>query len=117
MAKKKARRSTKEKAPRRAKKKATKRRPRTPQNILADLRDRVRHYEELADATSSPSMRQALAIVRSLNKTLDQASEDGNSMLRYVLSDARRPLAKYLRSQGMDVPTVKLPRGRRPSPG
>ena len=105
-----------------AKKKATtaparKRKRRTDEELIADLKERIKDLRERQEARKlkeSAAIRAATSAVRWLDKALDAAAEEDNSHLRHALADARKPLEAYLGTEGLKLPKARLPRGRRP---
>ena len=97
--------------------KAARRARRSPEEMIADLEAKIREVKQRAQAKElkqSPSMKAAMSTVRSLDKALDAAAEDGNNALRHALADARKPLAEFLEGQGLKLPKARAPRGRKP---
>lgn len=105
-----------------AKKKATKkvggrRKRRTSTEMIRDLQRQIAEVKERAAARElkqSPVMKRTITIMRSMNKAMDEAASEKNGALRHALADAFEPLAVYLRSQGLQSPKTRKPRGRRP---
>ena len=99
--------------------KAARRARRSPEEMIADLEAKIREVKQRAQAKElkqSPSMKAAMSTVRSLDKSLEAAAEDGNNALRHALADARKPLAEFLEGQGLKLPKARVPRGRVPPP-
>jgi hypothetical protein len=102
-----------------AKKKATKKRRkrRSADEIIADLQDeirRVRARQRARELKESPAHKTALAAIKSIDKALDVAAEEGETALRHALADGRRSLGAYLEKQGVVLPKANLPKGPRP---
>ena len=102
-----------------AKKKASgdRRTRRSPEQMIKDLQQQIEEVRSRATAKElkqSPSMKRTITIVRSLNKALEEASQEKNTSLRHALADAHKPLAVFLESQGVRTPKPRMPRGRRP---
>ncbi|MCP3915196.1 MAG: hypothetical protein GY711_06555 [bacterium] len=90
---------------------------RTPEQMIADLKQRIKDVEQKAAAKElkkSDSVRRTLSIVRGIAKALDEAKAEGNTALRHALADAHKPLSAYLENRGVRVPKPRLPRGRKP---
>ncbi len=90
---------------------------RTPEQMISDLKQRIKEVEQKAAAKElkkSDSVRRTLSIVRGISKALDEATAEGNNTLRHALADAHKPLAQYLDTRGVKVPKPRLPRGRKP---
>jgi len=100
------------------KKESSKRRKRrSPDEIIADLQDeirRVRARQKARELKESPAHKAALAAVRSMDKALDAAAEEGETALRHALADGRKALGTYLETQGVRLPKANLPKGPRP---
>jgi len=97
--------------------KAARRARRSPEEMIADLEAKIREVKQRAQAKElkqSPSMKAAMSTVRSLDKSLEAAAEDGNNALRHALADARKPLVEFLEGQGLKLPKARVPRGRKP---
>jgi cell division septum initiation protein DivIVA len=91
---------------------------RTPEQMIADLQaeiERVKTRAAAKEMKASPAAKSALLAIRALDKGLDAAAVENNSLLRHALADARKPLAEYCETQGLRLPKPRLPRGRRPS--
>lgn len=91
---------------------------RTAEQIIADLQAEIARVQAKAQAKQlkqSPAGKAAVVALRAIDKGLDSAAQENNSLLRHALADARKPLAAYLESQGMDLPKPRMPRGRRPA--
>jgi len=114
MAKKKSKVTTKKAA---AKDSGRKRRRRTDQELISDLQDRIRQVkarQAARDMQKSPPMKSAIAALRAIDRALDTAGSHGDTALRHVLADARKPLVEFLEKSGYRTPKANLPRGRRP---
>ncbi|HTF90133.1 MAG TPA: hypothetical protein VK843_17085 [Planctomycetota bacterium] len=87
------------------------------EELIAELQEKIRLIEARAaakQAKESPATSLALLVVRKLDKATTLAEEEEDTSLRHVLSDARKPLAAYLESRGLQLPKGRTPRGRRP---
>ncbi len=85
--------------------------------LIAELQEKIRAIEARSlakQAKKSPATKLALNIVRFLDKASTLAQEEDDTSLRHALSDARKPLAGFLESQGLSLPKGRTPRGRRP---
>ncbi|MBL6720938.1 MAG: hypothetical protein ISQ08_05950 [Planctomycetes bacterium] len=85
--------------------------------MIADLEAKIREVKNRAQAKElkqSPSVKEAMKVVRGVDKALEVAAEDGNNALRHALADARKPLAEFLEGQGLKLPKARVPRGRKP---
>lgn len=114
MAKKKSKVTTRKAA---AKEDASTRKRRTDQELIADLQDRIRQVkarQAARDMQKSPSMKSAIAALRAIDRALDTAGSHGDTALRHVLADSRKPLVDFLEKAGFRTPKANLPRGRRP---
>ena len=90
---------------------------RTDEELIADLKqklDDLRVRQESRALKESPAVRSAIAVVRAIDRALEEAAEANETALRHVLADCRKPLAEYLESSGLRLPRARLPRGRRP---
>ena len=90
---------------------------RSDEELIADLKkklDEVKNRQEARKLKQSASMSAALASVRAIDRALKIAEEEGDTNLRHVLADARKPLADMLVKTGLKLPKARLPRGRRP---
>lgn len=99
------------------KKSSSRRKRRSPEEIIADLQEeirRVRDRQVARELKKSPSHKLSMAAIRSIDRALESAGQEGNTSLRHALADARKPLAAYLEKQGVRLPRARLPRGRRP---
>lgn len=101
-----------------AKSAATKKRKRrTDEELIRDLKEKIRAVKERQVTRvlkESPQIKAAAAALRSIDKALAAAADEGDTMLRHVLADTRKPLATHLEQNGYKVPRAQLPRGRRP---
>jgi hypothetical protein len=94
-----------------------KRKRRSDEELIRDLQDKIRLVKARQTARQlkeTPSLRACLSVMRAIDKALDVAAEESETLVRHVLADARRPLAEFLEKRGLDVPKANLPRGRRP---
>lgn len=85
--------------------------------LIAELQAKIRLIEARAaakQAKKSPATNLALVVLRKLDMASVLAEQEADTSLRHVLSDARKPLATYLESQGLQLPKGRTPRGRRP---
>lgn len=85
--------------------------------MIADLEAKIREVKNRAQAKElkqSPSVKEAMKVVRGVDKALEVAAEEGNNALRHALADARKPLAEFLEGQGLKLPKARVPRGRKP---
>ena len=97
--------------------KAARRARRSPEEMIADLEAKIREVKNRAQAKElkqSPSVKEAMKVVRGVDKALKVAAEEGNNALRHALADARKPLAEFLEGQGLKLPKARVPRGRKP---
>jgi len=96
----------------------TKRRKRrSPEEMIADLQRQIEEVKARAVARSlktSAAVKHTMVAVRNIDKGLEEAAQEDNSVLRHALADARKPLAEFLTSQGVRLPKARLPRGRKP---
>lgn len=93
------------------------RKRRSPEEIIADLQDeirRVRARQKARELKSSPAHKSALAAVKQIDKALETAAEENESLLRHALAEARRALGAYLEKKGVDLPKANLPKGPKP---
>lgn len=93
------------------------RRRRTPEERIADLQKEIEAVKARAaarESKQSASVRMSVSIVRNLDKALDLAKEEDQAVLRHALADARKPLAAFLTSKGIQLPKARAPRGRKP---
>jgi len=95
----------------------TRRQRRTPEQIIADLQSQIRDVKARAAAKEmkqSAAVKKSLSALRSMDKSMDLAHEEGNSRLHHALADARRILAEHLQKEGLRLPKARMPRGRKP---
>ena len=102
-----------------AKKKASKKKRvrRSPEQIIEDLQQeihRLRAKAKTRELKKSPSFKASLVAIKSIDKALDAAAEEGNTSLRHALADARRALGGFLEGEGIQLPKPNLPKGPRP---
>jgi len=101
-----------------AKKKATKKRHRrTDEELISDLRNRIKELKNRQEAKrlkESTTIKATVTAVKWIDKALNHAAEENDTSLRHVLADARKPLESYLSTRGLKLPKANLPRGRRP---
>jgi len=105
-------------AKKKTERKTGKRIRRNDEQLIADLKERIKELRARQDAREikrSPAIKAALAAVRFLDKALEAAALEGSSPLRHALADSRKPLADFLTSMGVRLPKARLPRGRRPN--
>jgi len=98
-------------------KKGTKRQRRTPEQKIQDLQaeiERIKTRQAARELKQSEGYKLTLTAVRTIDKALEAAKEEGHSALAHVLHDAREPLANHLAEQGVELPQARRPRGRRP---
>lgn len=114
-----AKRATRKTTTKKTTKSSASRKRRSPDEIIADLKERIKEVERRASAEElkrSPAIKQALGVVRSIDKALDTAAEEGPGRLRHALADARKPLVEYFAAEGVKLPKARIPRGRKPKP-
>ena len=93
------------------------RKRRSPEEIIADLQEeiqRVKDRQVARELKQSPAHKSALLAIKSIDKALESAAEEGLTPLRHVLADARKSLGAYLEERGLRLPKVNLPKGPRP---
>ena len=93
------------------------RKRRSSEEIIADLQEeirRVRARQKARELKSSPAHRAAMATIKGIDKALEVAADENESVLRHALADARRSLGSYLEKKGIDLPKVSLPKGPKP---
>lgn len=94
-----------------------KRHRRSPEELINDLQDEIKRLRNKAKAKElreSPAVKNSMIAVRNIDKALDAAAEENNSVLRHALADARRSIGGYLEAQGVRLPKARLPKGPRP---
>lgn len=94
-----------------------KRKRRSDEELIRDLQDKIRQVKTRQTSRQmqeSPPLRATLGVVRAIDKALEVAAGEGETLLRHVLADARKPIAEYLETNGLRIPRANLPRGRRP---
>ena len=94
-----------------------KRTRRSPEQMIQDLQaeiERLKQRQATRELVQSAAHKQALGVVKSIDKALATAREEGESALQHVLVDIREPLGKFLAERGLDLPRVRRPRGPRP---
>lgn len=90
---------------------------RSDEELVRDLQEKIRQVKERQSSRAmqvTPRIKATVAAVRAIDKALATAADEGDTLLRHVLADARKPLAAHLEQQGYKVPRALLPRGRRP---
>ena len=90
---------------------------RSPEQIISDLQAQIKSVKARAAAKemkSSPAVKKAISAIRALDKGMELAHEEGNSLLHHALADSRRSLGEFLEKQGLKLPKAKMPRGRKP---
>ena len=95
----------------------SKRKRRTDEELIRDLQEKIRQVQDRKAARrvqESPTMRAALGVLRSIDRAMAVAASEGQTLLRHVLGDARKPLAEHLETSGVSIPRARMPRGRRP---
>ena len=91
---------------------------RTAEEVISELPAKIREVkarEKARELKRSPSISKTVNVLRGIDQALEFAAQEGNTTLRHALAGARRPLGDYLTSQGLKLPKVKLPRGRKPA--
>jgi len=94
-----------------------KRKRRSDEELIRDLQEKIRQVKSRQTAREmqkSPTLKATMAALRSLDRALAVAAEEGDTLLRHVLADARKPVASHLEEGGFKLPKARLPRGRRP---
>ena len=95
---------------------AQKRQRRTYEEVIADLHKKIEEVQARAAAKAmktSPTAAATLKAIKSIDKALEIAAEEGASALRGVLTDARKPIAEFLEGQGAKLPKARTARGPR----
>jgi hypothetical protein len=90
---------------------------RTPEQIIADLESKIVAVKTRAaskDAKRTESIKCAISSIRTLDKGMDLAKNDGESKLRHAFADARKVIADYLWAKGITPPKKRMPRGPKP---
>jgi len=93
------------------------RKRRSSEEIIADLQEeirRVRARQKARELKSSPGHKAALGAIRAIDKALEAATQEGDSVLRHVLADTRKGLGAYLEKKGIELPRIQLPKGPKP---
>ena len=93
------------------------RKRRSPEEIISDLQEeirRVRSRQAARELKRSPSHKASIAVVKSIDKALILAADEGETALRHSLADARKALGTYLEEKGVRLPKANLPKGPRP---
>src|SRR5262245_18868357 len=96
---------------------AKKRKRRTIEELIADLEaEKVSLMERLKakELKTSPAHKAALTAIKHIDKSASLAADEGETELRYVLTEARDKLAPYLEERGVRPPKPRRPRGPRP---
>ena len=96
---------------------ALRRKRRSDEEMIHDLQEKIRQVksrQQARELQKSPHVKAAVSALKSIDRALDVAAEYEETLLRHVLSDARKPLIGYLEERGFAVPRANLPRGRRP---
>ena len=90
---------------------------RTPEQMIADLEAKIRDVKARAqakDMKTSPALKKAMTALRALDKGMDLAQAEGNSLLQHALADTRKSLGDSLTKIGLKLPKPRMPRGRKP---
>jgi hypothetical protein len=90
---------------------------RSPDQIIQDLQheiSRLRVKAKNKELKQSPVFKAAISAMGSIDKALRAAEEEGDTAMRHVLTDARKPIADYLGKHGMTVPKARAPKGPKP---
>ena len=93
---------------------------RTEEQLIRDLEAKLASLRERAasrEVKNSPAIKATLAALRTIDKAVEAATEEGDTALRHVLADARGPLESYLDQQGIQIPRTRRPKGPRPRGG
>lgn len=93
------------------------RKRRSPEEIIQDLQTEIRRVRERMAAKElkrSPAIRAAISTIKSMDKALEAAAEEGDGPLRHALADARKALGGHLESRTLRLPKANLPKGPRP---
>ena len=93
------------------------RKRRSPEEKISDLEQEIQRIRERAKARelkASPAHKMTLNALRTIDKALNTAADEGEGNLRHVLADARKLLGQYLEEKGLRLPKPRLPRGPRP---
>ena len=96
------------------------RKRRSPEEIIADLQaeiERVKNRKVARELKQSPAHKAALMVVKSVDKALEAAADEGLTPLRHVLADTRKSLGAYLEERGLKLRKANLPKGPRPRGG
>lgn len=106
-----AKKATKKAQPRKRRKR------RSAEEIISDLQEeirRVRGRQKAKELKQSPAHKAALAAIKSVDKALKHAAEEGETGLRHALADARKALGAHMEKLGVALPKASLPKGPRP---
>jgi hypothetical protein len=90
---------------------------RSPEQMIADLQEQIKSVKARAAAKelkTSPAIKKATSALRALDKGMELAHDEGNSLLHNAMADCRRTLGEFLEKQGMRLPKARMPRGRKP---
>jgi hypothetical protein len=116
----KTKKKAKKRAPKKVKQKtapARRQTRRSDEDLIADLQAKisdVRNRAKTREMKRSPAFKAAIASLRNIDRALDVAAEQGETLLRHALAESRKGLAAFLTSQGFKAPKANLPRGRKP---
>jgi len=97
--------------------KKTRRKRRTEEEIIAELQEKIQAVRKRAtvkEAKKSPAFKAAFAALKALDRALDVAATEEETLMRHALAQGRKPLAEFLTSKGLQLPKANLPRGRKP---
>jgi hypothetical protein len=97
-------------------KKGSKRIRRSSEQIISDLEKKIellRQKAKVKEVKTSPALKAAMQIVRSIDKAMEVAKQEGENALAHALADGREPLASFFEKSGLGVPKARRPRGRR----
>lgn len=93
-----------------------KRHRRTPEEIVAELQQRIAKVQARAAAKAlraSPTAAATLTALKSIDKALGVAAQANASELRRVLAEVRKPIAEFLDAEGLRLPKARVSRGPR----
>jgi len=93
------------------------RKRRTEEEIIAELQEKiqlVRKRATIKEAKKSPAYKAAFSAVKAIDRALEVAAEEDETLMRHALAQGRKSLAAFLVGKGLHLPKANLPRGRKP---
>lgn len=116
-----AKKASKKKASTRTPRPGNTRYRRTDDELIEDLKRKIEEVKARAAARAlketSKAVREAIKCTRNLTKAIEMAQAEGNTKLHHALVDSHQALTNFFAAEGIQMPKVRRPRGRRPKVG